>query len=571
MTTIGQTIDDLEKQAMVVQSVVCSKDQFETVDEAKKWIKDHGFKTTHAGKGPDETGTSWRFRQRDPGDFDSGSFRTIELTDGVSAVVGQLKETKIMKTDDIVKSVERGDALLLPLGLERDQIHTLELSRSAFKTLAASKAWVANHGFTTKGKPAATQNVFAFVVGDERLFSGETLREESLSRTVKAFVGDVRDDPPVEDPPSDDLVTPSGEPTFESDDVQRVTKRGEIVVISKADEDPEDAVRFMGIVSKPEVPDVEGDVISAEEIRQANDLFMREFQTIGFMHKKDVSSAVKIIQNVIAPIDFEFPLPDGTTKSIAAGTWYQELYTDDPELVKRVRGGQITGLSIGGVARREPVTEMVEGRPRQIDSGLSPAYKRAVDSYISKAEGDPALARFHDLRVEEVSLVDAAANEEIFFVVKRKESDMQTKENQTAAVVKTEPTTQPAAAPVTNANSVPAPSTPPAATPEPTVAAAIETPVATTPEAPKADPAPVTKDANEAVLKALEAIGSRLDGIEKTIGDHGVAIEKASTLHAVAKGQSVPDAPVVVAAEPQSVSKWAGTAIHSVFGSRNPA
>ena len=74
-----------------VQTLVLSKKQFESVGDARKWISGHGFKTRLKGKGPDETSTSYRFRQRPPGDFQAGTFRTFRITDGVQAVGGRLK------------------------------------------------------------------------------------------------------------------------------------------------------------------------------------------------------------------------------------------------------------------------------------------------------------------------------------------------------------------------------------------------------------------------------------------------------------------------------------------------
>jgi hypothetical protein len=84
-----------EKKQVVVQSVILSKTKFKSLAQARAWVKSHGFKTSHKGKGPDETDTSYRFRQRDPGDF--ARMRTKQLTEGVSAVVGPLKEGKVAK------------------------------------------------------------------------------------------------------------------------------------------------------------------------------------------------------------------------------------------------------------------------------------------------------------------------------------------------------------------------------------------------------------------------------------------------------------------------------------------
>jgi len=82
-----------QAKATEVQSVILSKQRFKTLAAAKKWIKKHNFDVRHKGKEPDETSTSFRFRQKDPKDFDSKTFRTIKLTEGVSAVIGVLKDS----------------------------------------------------------------------------------------------------------------------------------------------------------------------------------------------------------------------------------------------------------------------------------------------------------------------------------------------------------------------------------------------------------------------------------------------------------------------------------------------
>lgn len=69
-----------------VQSLVFDKKTF-TRARAVKWAKTHDFKSGDV----DETETSYRLRQRDPRRFVAGSFRTVKLASGVSAVIGKLK------------------------------------------------------------------------------------------------------------------------------------------------------------------------------------------------------------------------------------------------------------------------------------------------------------------------------------------------------------------------------------------------------------------------------------------------------------------------------------------------
>lgn len=97
-----EELDELRLTKQVtttLQTLILSKDTFKTLEAAKRWIKEHGFKVTFEGKEPDETETSYRFRQQDPGKFKPGSFRTItfEGTEGVKAVIGVLKASEKTK------------------------------------------------------------------------------------------------------------------------------------------------------------------------------------------------------------------------------------------------------------------------------------------------------------------------------------------------------------------------------------------------------------------------------------------------------------------------------------------
>lgn len=71
------------KKATEVQSVLCSKEKFKSADDARKWCEDHDYKAGDL----DETDDFYRFRQFEPSECSEGSLRTIELTEGVKAVI----------------------------------------------------------------------------------------------------------------------------------------------------------------------------------------------------------------------------------------------------------------------------------------------------------------------------------------------------------------------------------------------------------------------------------------------------------------------------------------------------
>jgi len=465
------------------------------------------------------------------------------------------------------EATARGNALLLPLNLTVESVHQLEFAVDKFRQAPAARSWAENHGMTPREVKVRADVIHA-EVAPESAFEFTTLHRERITRDVSAVVGTRRDaaEPVLCVVPDAAAPAPSDEPEASC----AVSKRGELIV-RKAEEgdDPEKVVRMFGIVMKPDVPDIEGDVTSAEEIRQANDLFMREFGTLGFMHKKDVSDKVRIIQNVIAPVDFDFPLPDGGTKKVAEGTWYQELFTDDAELVKRVRTGKLNGLSIGGFARRVPAEEDGTGTAEER------AEKRAPE-HLEKAEGDPIKNRFVDLRVEEVSIVDAAANEEEFFIIKRRR-DMDPKKDGQAAPTETAKITPPtqAVAPTPTQPEIP-PAAPPAAVTPPADPPAAPTPTVDVQKA-------VETAVDAAVSKRLEglpaivqkAVEDGLAGVNKKLEEQGAALGKIETVRAAAKGESVPDSTTRPAeAAPTQKSRWAGSAVHSVVQraqKRNPA
>ena len=53
------------------------------MSEAKRWCQENGFKTNDV----DETENYYRFRQFPPEKCRENTFRTIELTDGVKAII----------------------------------------------------------------------------------------------------------------------------------------------------------------------------------------------------------------------------------------------------------------------------------------------------------------------------------------------------------------------------------------------------------------------------------------------------------------------------------------------------
>lgn len=65
-----------------IQTLIFSKDVF-TADQAKDWAWEHDFNA-----GIDEKENTYRMRQQHPNKFKDASFRTIDITNGIKAVIG---------------------------------------------------------------------------------------------------------------------------------------------------------------------------------------------------------------------------------------------------------------------------------------------------------------------------------------------------------------------------------------------------------------------------------------------------------------------------------------------------
>jgi DNA adenine methylase len=114
--------------------------------------------------------------------------------------------------------------------------------------------------------------------------------------------------------------------------------------------DPSDERYVLGVVLEPEVVDAQGDIYSAEEIRLAAHDFMENFQGLGLQHRERVNGDVRILESYILPDDSEV---GGVV--LKKGTWLLGLRVVSDELWQMVKDGDLTGLSIGGSARKVPV------------------------------------------------------------------------------------------------------------------------------------------------------------------------------------------------------------------------
>lgn len=132
-------------------------------------------------------------------------------------------------------------------------------------------------------------------------------------------------------------------------DCPHVSKSQKFLVEIAKSSDEEQTVS--GVVLQPEVVDAQGDIYSAEVIKQAAYKFLANYRAaskLGKQHKdfKNWEKRMALVESYLAPMEFVLG-----TKIVKAGSWIMTVKVLDAKIWKAVKEGNITGFSIGGVAK----------------------------------------------------------------------------------------------------------------------------------------------------------------------------------------------------------------------------
>jgi len=242
---------------------------------------------------------------------------------------------------------------------------------------------VGEEGFSTEELVKVLQGVkgrFLLHYGADReedfLGHGWTVRVLETSRTPGGAAGG-RDGTKLLE-----VLNYSPDPQADTGKVAKAADRphGAVLPVVKSDR-PEEERYILGVVLEPNdggpgvplAPDTQGDVYSAEEIRQAAHLFMEHYRNLGHQHRELVTGGkLRILESYVAMVDMVV-LPDGRAvgvpnlldvirtgeieippeaQLIYRGTWLLGMRVVDDDLWEDFKAGRITGLSIGGSARR---------------------------------------------------------------------------------------------------------------------------------------------------------------------------------------------------------------------------
>lgn len=108
-----------------------------------------------------------------------------------------------------------------------------------------------------------------------------------------------------------------------------------------------------GMVLVPETVDAQGDIISADAIKQAAHDFLARYNReteMGVQHKT-FNEQAELVESYLAPVPFTL---EG--RLILQGTWMITVHVTDDAIWEKVKEGGITGFSIGGTAKVRRLT-----------------------------------------------------------------------------------------------------------------------------------------------------------------------------------------------------------------------
>lgn len=146
------------------------------------------------------------------------------------------------------------------------------------------------------------------------------------------------------------------------------------VLLAKQDTDDADEERRISYAAAmiPREPDKEGDVVPTPTVERAAHDFLVQGGGVDTDHSL-IDGDGEVVESWVLKEDRTFELPDGSTETYGAGTWMVGIkWAADPW--ERIKAGELTGLSIYGMAEHVPLERAATCSPglaKQLDIPLA--------------------------------------------------------------------------------------------------------------------------------------------------------------------------------------------------------
>lgn len=132
-----------------------------------------------------------------------------------------------------------------------------------------------------------------------------------------------------------------------------------------------------GIAYEPLVADTDDNYMTAEEIEKMAHWFMKNGRMVDEQHSFDPNTKCEIVESWIANEDTEIG-----GQPVTKGTWLIKIEVGDSAMWEKIQNGELSGLSIGGMARygtedvelrgSTPTTVTRSQVMKMLDEALSP-------------------------------------------------------------------------------------------------------------------------------------------------------------------------------------------------------
>ena len=177
----------------------------------------------------------------------------------------------------------------------------------------------------------------------------------------------------------------------------RAGERATTFDIIKTDDE---MMRAYGIVYAPDQEDAHGDTADAATIRKAQAEFMREgrLRNIDTEHSFTAEMAFVAESWLVRKDDALFPREP-------EGAWAVGIQIGDPDLWKQLKSGDLTGISLAGIARMEPEPDDL-ANPQYTEKDAEPGWVSRLIKALTGAP-NPKPVEETDMTKEEVQALVA--------------------------------------------------------------------------------------------------------------------------------------------------------------------
>lgn len=140
----------------------------------------------------------------------------------------------------------------------------------------------------------------------------------------------------------------------------------------------DDMMRAYGVVYAPDQEDAHGDTADADTIRKAQAEFMREGRLKNIDTEHSFTSEMAYVAECWLVRKGDALFPDEPE-----GSWAVGIQIGDPDLWKQLKSGELTGISLAGIARMEPGPDD-PAHPRYTEKDAAPGW---VERFIKALTG----------------------------------------------------------------------------------------------------------------------------------------------------------------------------------------